>query len=168
MSRLYLMIGYPGAGKTSVSKAIAEATGAVHVWSDVERHKMFPEPTHSTTESLQLYDHLNNFTEELLSQGKSVIFDTNFNFAADREKLREIANRQGAETVVVWVNTPAEVAKTRAVGVPMNRNGYTVSMSEEQFNSIVSKLEPPTDNENVIKIDGTDLDVQAVKAQFSQ
>jgi predicted kinase len=161
---LYLFIGYPGAGKTTASRIIAEETGAVHLWSDQERHKLFDQPTHSQQESMELYDVLNKRAEELLAEGKSVVFDTNFNFYTDRQKLRDIAARQGADTVIIWITVPEELAKQRAVHAAYSRNGYSASMSEQQFDSIVSKLEPPAKDEKVIKIDGTKLDRQEVMA----
>jgi len=160
--KLYLFIGYPGAGKTTVSKLIASRTGATHLWADVERHKLFGEATHSQAESLKLYDYLNSQAEKLLSAGRSVVFDTNFNFRSDRQKLRDIAERQGAETVLIWITVPAEVAKARVVDKVDPRNGYQVAMTEGQFDAIVSKLEPPTEDENFIKIDGTKLDREQV------
>jgi predicted kinase len=160
--RLYLFIGYPGAGKTTVAKTIAEQTGAVHLWADAERHKLFGEPTHSLDESNQLYGHLNDEAERLLAAGQSVVFDTNFNFQADRQKLREIAARHGADTLVIWLTTPAEVARGRAVGEHVMRNGYDVSMTAEQFDKIVAKLEPPTKDEKIIKISDPKLDKQAL------
>ncbi|HET8992035.1 MAG TPA: AAA family ATPase, partial [Candidatus Saccharimonadales bacterium] len=71
--KLYLFIGYPGAGKTAVAKIIADHSNAYHLWADVERHKLFPHPTHSTEESNELYDKLNTATEYMLGHGKSVI-----------------------------------------------------------------------------------------------
>jgi predicted kinase len=165
---LYLLIGYPGAGKTTVAKIIHEATGAVHLWSDIERHKMFGHPTHSTEESLQLYDELNRRTEALLAEDKSVIFDTNFNFQEDRRKLREIATRQGAETVIVWITIPQHVARHRAVDRGVKRNGYHTRMTNEDFSRIVGKLEPPVKDEKIIKIDGTKLDRQTILTLLSQ
>jgi predicted kinase len=163
MSRpiLYIFIGSPGAGKTTVAKLIAERSGAVHLWADAERHKMFGEPTHSTEESIQLYEYLNHKAAELLTNGESVVFDTNFNFYDDRQKLRELANQRGANTVVVWLTTPVDVARSRAVHAPELRNGYMVGMTGEQFESIVNKLEPPAKNEKVIKIDGAKLDPES-------
>jgi predicted kinase len=160
---LYLFIGAPGAGKTSVAYIISEATGAKHLWADVERHKLFPTPTHSLEESTILYDKLNATADYLLAQGRSVVFDTNFNFYADREKLRVIGDKHNAQTVLVWMDTPIEVARVRALDPNTIRNGYTRSMTAVQFNDIVSKLESPHDHENFIKIDGTKLDPAQVK-----
>lgn len=161
---LYLFIGYPGAGKTTAAKIIAKETGAVHLWADLERHKLFPKPTHSLKESNELYNLLNDASEYLLAQGKSVVFDTNFNFYADRQKLRNLAARHGADTVVVWVTTPVDIARDRAVCEEETRNGYTTTMTDEQFLAIVAKLEPPRKDEKIIKIDGTKLDRSRLSA----
>jgi predicted kinase len=156
--RFYLFIGAPGAGKTTIAQAIAEASGAHHLWADRERHRLFKNPTHSQAESDELYRQLNDAAEYLLAQGKSVIYDTNFNHYADRQHMREIAARHGAEVVVIWVTTPLPIAKDRAVCEGEMRNGYLMSMTEAEFNAIVSKLEPPRKDEKVIKIDGAKLD----------
>lgn len=71
---LYLMLGYPGAGKTTTAKTIHELTGAVHLWADKIRNERYPHPTHSHKENIELYDYLNELTAELLATGQSVIF----------------------------------------------------------------------------------------------
>lgn len=165
---LYLLIGYPGAGKTTAARIIHEATGAVHLWSDIERHKLFGLPTHSPEESTKLYDILNRRTEELLAAGQSVVFDTNFNFREDRRKLHDIAARHGADTVVIWIQVPEQTARKRALSTGLKRNGYHTRMSERQFDSIVAKLEPPTEDEKVIKLDGLKLDRPAILKLLGQ
>lgn len=160
------MLGYPGAGKTTVAQLISEATGAVHIWSDLERHRMFDEPTHGQKESRQLYDALNQQAEKLLAEGKSVVFDTSFNHRHDRDLLRDIAARHGAETVVVWLTTPADVARQRAVHAQVVRNGYDFSMTPEQFERIAGHLETPDKDEKTIKIGGVKLDREAISRLF--
>lgn len=164
--RLYIFVGYPGAGKTTIAKIIAKDTGAVHLWADQERLKIFGHPTHSEAESTQLYAELNTRTDELLAQGKSVIFDTNFNHVHDRQLLRDIAAKYGAETVLIWVKTPFEVAKQRAVHDSNLRNGYMAIMTEEHFTSIATKLEFPTADEHPIIVDGTVDNAASVRQQL--
>lgn len=154
--KLYLFIGYPGSGKTTVAQLVERATGAIHLWADQERHNLFSKPSHSSLESTQLYDELNARTEKLLANGHSVLFDTNFNYYSDREKLRSIAKSRGATPVLIWVNTSRELSRDRAVGnsAPV-RNGYPMHMSPQAFDVIANKLEEPTLAEEPICIDGT-------------
>src|SRR5690606_19345952 len=109
--------------------------------------------------SSKLYAYLNTMTTQLLSEGKSVIFDTNFNFRKDREHLRAIAAEQGADTTIIWVTTSKELSKQRAVA---NTEGQSTrvlgAMDPNDFERIAQHLEPPDESETVIKIDGTDVD----------
>ena len=154
-STLFLMLGYPGAGKTTAAEIIHHLTGAEHLWADRERNKRFPNPTHSHEENLALYAQLNGEAARLLQQGKSVIFDTNFNYYRDRERLRQIAAQAGAQTMVIWIATHKDLARIRAVerseGQPTRVWG---NMSLEDFERIAGGLEEPQHHEQVIKLDG--------------
>lgn len=164
---LYIFIGSPGAGKTTVAHAIERMTGAVHLWADHERQFMFEAVTHHKDESRELYDSLNTRTEQLLKNGKSVIFDTNFNYRSDRNRLRAIAEKCGAKTIVVWLQTPITVARDRALHPDhRDRNKYTSTMKAEQFDELTCHLQPPTKDELFITIDATDLDEADLKRQL--
>ncbi|HUC90363.1 MAG TPA: ATP-binding protein [Patescibacteria group bacterium] len=160
---LYLMVGYPGSGKTTISKIIHQQTGAVHIWADHERNKMFVHPKHDHDENIKLYAELNIKTRQLLHEGKSVIFDTNFNFYKDRKKLRIIAAKEGAQTVVVWVTTSIDVSRSRATEQSHNKETRVWgNMPLEHFERISCNLQPPLEGERPIKFDGTNLDPQTV------
>lgn len=161
---LYLFVGYPGAGKTHVAKLIEDRTGAEHLWADCIRQERFPQPTHSRAESKQLYNELNQQTARLLASNNSVIFDTNFNFYDDRQLLRQIAVDNGAQAVLIWVNTPKAVAYKRAVHGEASRNGYAVNITKADFERMAGNLQPPRDDEKAVIIDASQLDPAVVYA----
>jgi predicted kinase len=166
--KLYLFVGYPGAGKTTASKMIEQLTGATHLWADHVRGQMFGKPLHSAGESHQLYEHLNQQTAELLAAGKSVIYDTNFNFLHDRQAMRQIAAAHDAEVILIWITTPIDVARERAINARSDGGTRVLgAMTGDEFDAIVAKLEPPTEPEKPIKIDSTELDIDSLKRHLS-
>ena len=166
---LYLFVGYPGAGKTSVAKVIHETTGATHLWADKIRRERLgdPQPEYTHEENMKLYNHLNHMTGELLRAGNSVIFDTNFKFYKDREHLRSIATEHGADTVVVWLTTPLAEAKHRAT--EDHHQGHTRvhgKMSVGDFERLSEGTEWPSPEEHAIQIDGSHFDPEEVKQKL--
>jgi predicted kinase len=160
---LYLMVGYPGSGKTTASLLIQKLTGAEHIWADHERNTMFAPPTYSHTENVALYKALNKKAQDLLHAGKSVIFDTNFNFKKDREKLRAMATEEGAQTVLLWITTSKDIARERATKQSHGKETRVWgNMPAARFNHIAGNLQPPGPNERPIMLQGINLNEQAI------
>lgn len=158
------MLGYPGSGKTTVSRFIHELTGAVHLWADRVRRERYQNPTHSHQENLDLYAHLNKVAAELLAAEQSVVFDTNFNFYKDRQRLREIARKHGADAWVIWLTTGKELAKERATdGAHLSDTRILGNMPPERFDRISGNLQPPQEDEKVLKLVGQGITKQTVK-----
>lgn len=164
---LYLMLGYPGAGKTTASKIIHQLTGAVHLWADQERWHKYGQPAYTHQENLELYEQLNKKTARLLREGSSVIFDTNFNFYKDRQHLRQVAHQQGAESQLIWVTTDKAIAKQRATK-DAHRQGTRVlgNMPAENFDRMSRNLQPPQPDEHYIELDGTKITPRYVADQL--
>jgi predicted kinase len=161
------MLGYPGAGKTTTAHVIHELTGAVHLWADRERRDLYGTPTYSHEENLQLYAQMNDEAAHLLRRGQSVIYDTNFKYSRDREHLRGIAKRVGAETVLVWVVVPKEVAEKRATdGAELQDTRVLGDMPLETFNHLADNLERPSANEHVVQLDGTKITPEYVRREL--
>jgi predicted kinase len=158
---LYLMVGYPGAGKTTTAQIIAKLSRAEHIWADKERRKIFGR-TYKPEDSDELYSHLNKRVKQLLRRGKSVIFDTNFNHRRDRDHLKQIADNAGASTKLIWLTTPEDLAYQRAIMTNGGKRLF-VEMSHEDFEKVVSHLEPPAEDEHPIKLDGTKISEQYIK-----
>lgn len=159
------MLGYPGAGKTTVSKIIHELTGAVHLWADKFRRERYQKPTYSHAENLELYAYLNDLAAELLSNGQSVIFDTNFNFYKDRQHMRQIAKNHGADSLIIWVTTEKNLSKERATHEKHLSETRILGndMPPETFERMAKNLQPPQTSENYVEIVGKNVSVNQVQ-----
>jgi predicted kinase len=167
---LFLMLGVPGAGKTTAAKFIAEASGATHLWADLERQQRFGKPPYSHQENVSLYGDLNRTALKLIAAGKSVVYDAAFNFRADRELLRGLAGRHNVRTVIVWVVAPEVVARARATTHahdPTTRP-QGGEMSIEDFVRLSQKLESPEDGEMVVVVDGQNISGEVITNLLAQ
>lgn len=161
---LFLLLGYPGAGKTTTSKILAKLTGAEHLWADHERKKRFSSPRHDHQENIALYDDLNKIAINYLKQGKSVIFDTNFNYYSDREKLRAASEKAGANCLVIWVKTTKELARQRAtLAENLSDTRVLGTMPSERFQRITNNLQVPREDEKFVEIKGKEITQEKVK-----
>lgn len=164
---LYLMFGYPGAGKTTAAEIVHKLTGAVKLSSDITRFEMFSQPTFSQTEHDELYKVLDRKTEELLADGKSVIYDANLNRYQHRHDKYEICRQVGAHPVLLWVRTPQDLAKQRASHLSRQHLWPPNETAGQLFERIAGLLEEPRPNEPYVIIDGTALDENHIRQELS-
>lgn len=166
---LYLMLGYPGAGKTTAARLIAKQRHALHIWADEHRRTHYPEPHYSEEENQKLYLKLNSQAEKALKSDQSVVYDTAFNHYADREKLRSIAKETGADTTLIWVQTPLDISKHRALNADLHTDTRILgSMTGQNFGRLSDKLEEPKESENTITLDGTKLSEPYIEQKLTQ
>lgn len=165
---LFMMFGYPGAGKTTAARVIHELTGAEHLSSDALRLELFPNPTYSQEEHDTVYAELNKRTEELLRQGRSVVYDANLNRYVHRLEKYELSERTGAKPVLLWVQAPKDLARQRAV---MRGHQHLVPKDEtfeSMFDRVTNIIEEPREDEPVYTVSGNPLDKSAVAEIISR
>lgn len=155
MAKLYMMIGYPGAGKTTTATVLHNITGAAHLSSDAIRAELFPKPTFTQAEHDELYHYLDHKTEELLKDGKDVIYDANLNRLEHRKTKYDICERTGAEPVLLWLQTPRDMAKERAAHTSRQHLWPPGETPQQMFERIAGVIQEPEANEPYIKVDGT-------------
>lgn len=162
---LYLMMGLPGAGKTTAAQQISELIGAVHLSSDEIRRELFPNSTFTQDEHDALYAQLDQRVERALSAGHSVVYDANLNRQAHRHEKYQLARQLGADAVLVWVQTPEDIARERRVlAQPQQDLTPTSETPAQMFDRIARVLEAPGVDEPHVLIDGRHVTPDSVRA----
>jgi predicted kinase len=154
---LFLMFGYPGAGKTTAAKLISELTGATRLSSDDLRIELFPKPTYTEAEHSTVYKTLDQRVEQLLSEGKSVVYDANLNRYVHRAEKYAIAKKTNVRPVLIWVKVPRDFSKERAVIRGHHHLVPEDETFESMFERVANTLEEPSSDEPVYTLNGTYL-----------
>lgn len=161
---LYLLMGLPGAGKTTVANHLEALTGAVRLTSDEVRFKLWRKPRLTEDEHQALYRHLNSTTKSLLQQGKSVIYDANLNRLCHRQEKYDLARKLGVSTQLFWVRTPRLIARKRRIDA--REHHHLVPKHEtpsKMFDRVAQLIESPRYDEPYTELDGTKLTEQCVQ-----
>ena len=153
---LYILCGIPFSGKTTVATALAHWLGITRVAIDdinAERDVWDDEIGMSPEEWTKTYDEAYRRLGLVLSQRKSALDDsTNFTKHL-RDHLRALAERYDAHTMVIYVDIPFSDARRRWQENRQTRVRDDVRDSD--FAYVVAQFEPPTEDENVLRYDGS-------------
>jgi predicted kinase len=158
MPVLIAMCGLSFSGKTTLARAISEETGAPIVsydelWATVPR-----DPLLSGVDEWQfVFDLMCTRAGEHLAAGRSVIVDNLNEDTIDRGRLRDVAESNGAEVLVVHVEVPLDVIADRRAANDLARARGTTS--DEMFEFVRSRFESPAEPECVFRYEwGDDLE----------
>ena len=152
---LFLLLGYPGSGKSTFSKQLAEARGMVRVNSDELRRYMFKnvEAIRNPANNPAVFGALDYATEQLLAIGRSVIYDANYNRRSDRKDSEKLAAKHSADTVILWVKTPVETARKREAERVLE-DADILRIPPERYEQLINALQEPRPTEKVIVVYG--------------
>ena len=161
-----MMLGYPGAGKTTAAESIANMTGALHLNSDRFRQHLIMQPKFTNQEHELIYNALDYLTELLLASGVSVIYDANLNRYQHRKDKYAIAERNVATAKLIYIKTDASLAKQRATIDSGHKPPHRPfgNMDPATFDRLVKQIETPQSHEPVIELSGDKL----IKSQLRQ
>ena len=165
---LHLIIGLPGAGKSTLAKQIQKLTKAVRLSSDEYRLLIFPEPTFSQKEHDNLYGIIDHNVEHLLASDHSVIYDANLNRRHHRDEKYALAKKYDAKVVLWCLNTPSGLSKQRRIDdqdhnlIPKNETPGNM------YDRIAKVYEPPSKDEKCITLDGTNITSAVVSKKLEE
>ena len=168
---LVMMLGVPGSGKSAFARQLAEALDFDRVSTDAIRTELFGEPMPHTphtsdqpnpeTEAkftVPTFNELNRRAETSLLAGRSVIRDHMHHRSHWRDGIgQHQADLVGALPVVVWIETPYEIAHQRGMNRAKSADTRTETDAERMWSTINhfhDSIDPPGDHEICIRIDG--------------
>ncbi|QZP38950.1 AAA family ATPase [Halobaculum magnesiiphilum] len=112
-TRLVVVCGLPGAGKSTVASAVADRLDATVFRTDVVRKELFPDPSYTDEESRRTYEALFERADDRLAAGDPVVLDGTFRRANRRREARSLAERRGVTARLVRVRCDERTAKAR-------------------------------------------------------
>lgn len=148
---LHFLCGKMAAGKTTLSRQLAEQHNAILICEDIWLQQLFPTEIANFDDYLKYSKRLKAIVAphvtELLLQRVSVVLDFPANVPAARAWMRSIFEAANAMHVLHFVNTP----NARCIEQLQKRNrekpAGSMEMTVEQFEYITSLFVPPDENE---------------------
>lgn len=153
---LLMLYGYPGAGKTYFSRQFTETVQAAHMQSDRIRGELFETPQYDKQENDVVAQIMDYMTEEFLSAGLSVVYDTNAARVPQRHVLRNLAYKYHAQPVLVWFQMDPETAFIRNSKRDRRKSDdkYAAQWDRPTYEGMVKRMQNPTLAENYVVISG--------------
>lgn len=150
-----VFLGSIGAGKSHFARQLADREHLILINSDALR-KAMNEPWSPNGD--RLWNAMDYMVERALSAGKSIIYDAGrFNLLKSRRALRRIVEGVGARVLIVWINTPREIAHGRAQSREATEDQlrFTAEEAEQILQRHDRNFSPPGEGETYIVVDGT-------------
>lgn len=153
---LFMLYGYPGAGKTYYARQLCEELQAAHVNSERIRQELFDDPRYDAQENQIVKQLMTYMAEEFLSAGLSVIFDANAMRLSSRRELRELARKNKAESILVWFQIDADSSYMRSINRDRRKfdDKYAIPLNQEMFERLTGSMQNPTPTEDYMVISG--------------
>jgi predicted kinase len=142
---LICLYGFPGSGKSYIGRNLTESVQLAHVSADRIRNELFEQPRYDAQENAIVTHLMTYMTEEFLGAGVSVIYDVNAMRSSQRRNLRELARKNKAEYLLVWLQIDQESAfmRTQDRDRRTSDDKYAQSLSRGDFEKILSGMQNP-------------------------
>lgn len=149
---LIMMYGFPGSGKSTFARQLAESMHVAHIQADRIRSELFTDPRYDKQENTIITQLMNYMTEEFLSAGVSVIYDDTLIRNSQRMATRDLARRKQAQPVLIWFQMDPDSAFMRLEKRDRRRteDKFAREYSEDDFARTLAYMQNPTNEEFIV------------------
>ncbi|HEU5187370.1 MAG TPA: ATP-binding protein [Candidatus Saccharimonadales bacterium] len=147
--RILMLAGIPGAGKSTFASAFADMFGVSYISSDLLRAELFADPQFSKDEEAIIGRLQTYMVQEVIKNKRSFLLDGGCNTKTDRLKVEQCAKKNGYDTLVIWVQTNPDTAKSRATGRARTSDSHK-PLPEAVFTRLAKQFSPPTTEDYIV------------------
>ena len=107
------LCGLPGTGKTHFASKLTELVSLVVLESDRLRKLLVPKPKYTPSEHSRVFNACHVLIEDILGQGRRVLFDATNLTESFRQPLYRICDRLSVPLILVRLTAPRDVVRGR-------------------------------------------------------
>lgn len=150
MNKLYVICGFPFSGKTFLRKKLVEKFGYYGIDLDEVKFELYGSGINDDqlgkAEWDNVYEQTYKRIEDLLVNGKTVVYDSGNFTKHERSLVRKIADKLNIETMTIFIDIPREVVYKRLIENRKAKDRFDVS--DTDFENTIKEMQRPEDNEN--------------------
>ena len=150
MATLYLMVGLPCAGKTTLALTLEREHSAIRLTLDEWHLRLFgqdaEDPEHNARHRL-IESLLWDVASRALALGTNVILDFGFWAREEREDFRSRAKKLGASSEVHFLDVPHDELLRRLAQRNAQHSKFSFRIPEEMMKPWIESFQKPTTDE---------------------
>ncbi|MBI4034727.1 AAA family ATPase [Candidatus Saccharibacteria bacterium] len=146
------LYGFPGSGKSYLARNLSTAMRIANVSADRIRGELFARPRYDNRENAIVSHLMDYMTEEFLSSGVSVIYDTNATRRRQRHHLQKLAAKHRADYLLVWLQIDAETSflRTQHRDRRTTDDRFAAPLSRQAYDNLLNSMQNPEDEDYIV------------------
>lgn len=149
---LLCLYGFPGSGKSYLARNLAENLQMANVSADRTRGELFKNPRFDDRENAVIYHLMNYMSEEFLRAGVSVAYDANAARSGQRRALKELAKKNKAAFLLVWlqVDKDSAFARTQKRDRRTADDRFSQDHTQQSFADTMAEMQNPSEEDYIV------------------